>query len=64
MFMGCSLTCVNPSFLKKQFFTSFIFILHRSVPSPINALMSSCFYEAPPSEIQNGLRLVNWPSVL
>ncbi len=37
---------------------------YRSVPSPINALMISCFYEAPPSEIDNGLRLVSWLSVL
>ncbi len=26
--------------------------------------MISCFYEAPPSEIHDGLWLVSWPSVL
>ncbi len=39
MFIGCSLTRVNASFkkIKTLFFTSFTFILHRSVPSPISA---------------------------
>ncbi len=30
----------------------------------MNALKISWFYEAPPSEIRNGLRLVSWPGVL
>ncbi len=30
----------------------------------MNALMISCFYEAPPSEFRNRPRLVIWPSVL
>ncbi len=66
VFMGCSLTCVNASLKKKKtlFFTYLSFILHLSVPSHLNAPMSSCLYEAPPSEIRNGLRLVSWLSVL
>ncbi len=34
------------------------------MPSHLNALIISWFYEAPPSEICNGLRLVSWPSAL
>ncbi len=39
------------------------FIPHRSVPS-LNVLIISCFYEAPPSEISDVFRLVNWSLVL
>ncbi len=71
MFMGCSLTCVNASFEKQnkkkqqQYFSHNLpFLLHCSVPSLVNTLMISCFYEAPPSDLHNGLRLARWLSVL
>ncbi len=56
MFMGCSQTCVDASFfLNILLFTYFTFISHLSVPSLINAQIISWFYEAPPSEIRDGL---------
>ncbi len=65
VFMGCSQTCSCLVFLKNAlFFTQFTFIPHLSVPSLINALITSWFYEAPSSEIRDGLWLVSWSSVL
>ncbi len=65
VFMGCSLTCVHASFfLKMHYFSHNLHFPHRSVPSLTYASIISCFYEAPPSEIRDGLWLVSWLSVL
>ncbi len=63
--MQSNMLMLNKKIKKRTlFFTLSIFILPRSVHSPLNAPIISRFYEAPPSEIRDGLRLVSWPSVL
>ncbi len=61
VFMGCSLTCVNALFC---FFIIYLYSTPLCPFSEYTALMISWFYEAPPSEIRDGFRLVSWPSLL
>ncbi len=51
VFMGCNLTCLNASFVKKRiiFHTIYIYFTPFYAPSLIEALIISCFYDAPPS---------------
>ncbi len=66
VFMGWSLTCVNASFFKKKRkdFSHNLPLFYTALSLLLWTLMISCFYEAPPSEIHNGLWLVSWLSVL
>ncbi len=62
VFMGCSQTCVHAAFFFFTHYLSHILPLFHS--TLINALIISWFYEAPPSEICDELRLDSWSSVL
>ncbi len=59
VFMGCSLACVHACFFKKN-----LPLFHTSLSLWQTPRFISWFYEAPPSEIRDGLRLVSWLSVL
>ncbi len=57
MFMGCSLTCIIASFENKTHYFSHIYLYStpaRSVPSPINALLSPGFMKPLPQKYAMG----------
>ncbi len=66
VFMGCSLACVHACFfLKTHNFSHNLPLFHTSLSLLWQTpRFISWFYEAPPSEIRDGLRLVSWLSVL
>ncbi len=66
VFMGCSLACVHACFfLKTHYFSHNLPLFHTSLSLLWQTpRFISWFYEAPPSEIRDGLRLVSWLSVL
>ncbi len=66
VFMGCSLAYVHACFfLKTHYFSHNLPLFHTSLSLLWQTpRFISWFYEAPPSEIRNGLRLVSWLSVL
>ncbi len=66
VFMGCSLACVHAwFFLKTHYFSHNLPLFHTSLSLLWQTpRFISWFYEAPPSEIRDGLRLVSWLSVL
>ncbi len=63
VFMGCSLTSVNASF-KKNIIFHISYLYSTPLCTFSDKLIIFCFYEAPPSEIRDGLWLVSWLSVL
>ncbi len=65
VFMGCSLACSCLFFLKTHYFSHNLPLFHTSLSLLWQTpRFISWFYEAPPSEIRDGLRLVSWLSVL
>ncbi len=66
VFMGCSLACVHACFFfKRIIFSHNLPLFHTSLSLLWQTPRSiSWFYEAPPSEIRDGLRLVSWLSML
>ncbi len=65
VFMGCSLACVHAWFFLKTHYLSHNYLYSTPLcPFSDNASIYSWFYEAPPSEIRDGLRLVSWLSVV
>ncbi len=66
VFMGCGLACVHACFFLKRIIFHIIYLYSTPLcPFSDKRLeFISWFYEAPPSEIRDGLRLVSWLSVL
>ncbi len=65
VFMGCSLACSCLFFFKTHYFSHNLPLFHTSLSLLWQTpRFISWFYEAPPSEIRDGLRLVSWLSVL